>query len=55
MLSPVAPPQVVVVDARSASGSDGGMRFSRGARDYANWFLCFNHLRDPLGSASPGR
>jgi hypothetical protein len=40
-------PHVVVVDARNVGqGKDRElMRMSRGARDYANWFIAFNDLR----------
>ena len=40
-------PHVIVVDARNVGhGKDRlMMRMSRGARDYANWFIAFNDLR----------
>ena len=40
-------PHVIVVDARNVGqGKDRlVMRMSRGARDYANWFIAFNDLR----------
>ena len=40
-------PHVIVVDARNVGrGKDRmTMRMSRGARDYANWFIAFNDLR----------
>ena len=42
-----AMPHVIVVDARNVGqGKDRlVMRMSRGARDYANWFIAFNDLR----------
>ena len=43
-------PHVIIVDARSppddrAEHERGRMRFSRGARDLANWFLAYNRVR----------
>ncbi|MDA1097267.1 MAG: hypothetical protein O3B84_08475, partial [Chloroflexi bacterium] len=43
-------PHVIIVDARSPGGSQGVMRFARGARDYANWFVTFNDARAGAGN-----
>ncbi len=40
-------PHVIIVDARNVGQGQErkSMRMSRGARDYANWFIAFNDLR----------
>ena len=38
-------PHVVIADTCSPRGGPGILRLSRGARDYLNWFMAFNHVR----------